>query len=77
VVDLAYALGAKKIIQTGIRPGEKFHETLLGAHEMPRCLEMKDHYILTPYVASAEQGEYRSDTNTAWLDREELARRYR
>lgn len=33
---------------TGIRPGEKIHETLLSEYEMQRCTEVADYYTIHP-----------------------------
>jgi UDP-N-acetylglucosamine 4,6-dehydratase len=33
---------------TGIRPGEKIHETLVNEYEMQRCLEVKEYFTVYP-----------------------------
>ncbi len=40
----------KRIIETGIRPGEKFHETLISPLESIRTLIRKDYYIVLPQI---------------------------
>jgi FlaA1/EpsC-like NDP-sugar epimerase len=47
LVDLGIAFDAT-IIPTGIRPGEKEHETLIGYHELSRAIEYDDCYVIKP-----------------------------
>lgn len=67
VLDLAQALApGHATVITGIRPGEKLHESLIGEHEVPFARDLGEHYaLLRP---GAERGEplragfrYRSD----------------
>jgi len=57
VVDLAGVmleeLGAKnrKIVEAGIRPGEKMHETLISPTESLRTIEEKDFFRVLPQIA--------------------------
>ena len=46
-------LGAKnrKIVETGIRPGEKMHETLISPTESLRTIEEKDFFRVLPQIA--------------------------
>jgi UDP-N-acetylglucosamine 4,6-dehydratase len=64
---------------TGIRPGEKMHETLVSEEEMIRAEESRWYYDIHPvgtFIAperrSSGFGEYRSD-NTERLSEDELA----
>lgn len=55
VTDLAEVMieasGKKlKVVQTGIRPGEKLHETLVSPTESLRTIEKEDLYIILPQV---------------------------
>ncbi len=59
VVELAEVMieasGKKlKIIETGIRPGEKIHETLVSPTESIRTLEKENLYIILPQVEIKE-----------------------
>ena len=54
IKDLAEIMQAKgdkrKIIETGIRPGEKIHETLVSEAESRRTVEMGDYLIILPQI---------------------------
>jgi FlaA1/EpsC-like NDP-sugar epimerase len=43
-----------KIVKTGIRPGEKIHETLVSATESIRTIEKENLYIILPHVQIKE-----------------------
>ncbi len=61
--------GQHKIKYTGIRPGEKLHETLITKEESTRIKENDNRYIITTKeVLPAMEFEYRSDTNSKWLN---------
>lgn len=84
LVDLADILapGSKRNI-TGIRPGEKLHETLLSEDESRHTVELPDKFIIepedpqwsyTPWKGGHPQQNWRygSDTNTVWLTQDQL-----
>ncbi len=86
VVDLAEAIAPEcDIVNVGIRPGEKLHETLIGEDDARRTLEFEDHYVLVPEFPWWKDEErkgrplpdgfsYRSDNNEWWLSVDELRR---
>ena len=87
IVDLAGAIepGCKFKI-TGIRPGEKIHETLVSEDESRKTKEFDGLYVILPqfferkevhrkynrYSSVPEGFVYRSDENDRWLGVEEL-----
>jgi len=60
VIDLAEVMleelkaNNKKIIISGIRPGEKIHETLISPTESLRTVEKKDFFIILPQLGFEE-----------------------
>ena len=51
IIDIATAVSetAKHII-TGIRPGEKIHEQMIGLEDAPHTFEYSDHYKILPAI---------------------------
>lgn len=77
IKDLALAFQPEvKWILTGIRPGEKVHETLMTEDEARGAWEHESGYIISPHdngLARVKEGfRYSSDTNTQWLTAEQL-----
>lgn len=85
ITDLAEALlPGVKTHTIGIRPGEKLHEWMLTSDEALQTLELDDRYILLPSFANGvweseisgnmlqERMVYSSETNTEWLNSEQL-----
>jgi hypothetical protein len=88
VTDLARAMAPEAEIRlVGIRPGEKLHETMVGADDSRQTLEMADRYIIEPAFVEysrqafgpgdgaqpvAEGFAYASDSNDDWLTAEGL-----
>ena len=86
IVDLAKAIGPDcELDVVGIRPGEKLHEIMVPDAESRNTLEYDDHYVIYPIfrdmegVIKAKGGrrladdfEYRSNTNTWWMNEEQL-----
>lgn len=68
----------------GIRPGEKLHEVLLTGDEARHSKDMGDYFIIEPELRfwqknNGHEGKslpegfrYSSESNTAWLDADEL-----
>lgn len=85
ITDLANAVapGSKHEI-TGIRPGEKLHETLMTEDEARHAREFKDYFVIYPeyhfwkedFIVSGnscvEGFKYTSNENKEWLTKEEL-----
>jgi UDP-N-acetylglucosamine 4,6-dehydratase/5-epimerase len=82
ITDVATALApdAERVV-TGIRPGEKLHETLLTEDEARNSYDLGDRYVILPYrprPAAPRGGElpdgfrYASDSNDQWLTAEQL-----
>lgn len=86
VVDLAEAIAPGVPVEfTGIRPGEKLHEALLTADEARHAVDAGDMYVVLPehpwWNTSGSRSDgsllpdgfaYTSDTNSDWLDADQL-----
>jgi UDP-N-acetylglucosamine 4,6-dehydratase/5-epimerase len=84
LIDLAKAVDPNaKVIEIGMRPGEKLHEEMISADDSRRTVIAGDRYIVTPVVAewgySEPKGErmpeglaYQSNTNDLWMSEEEI-----
>ena len=85
VTDLVEAVAPGcRIVETGIRPGEKLHEVMIPADDAVRTLEFDSHYVITPALnywkdtnhkdgrAVPERFQYSSETNTRWLSVDEM-----
>jgi UDP-N-acetylglucosamine 4,6-dehydratase len=86
IVDLAKAISPDAEIEfIGIRPGEKLHEVLISEDEARSTVELEDMYVVQPAVSpwfgyewegtgkTLEDGfRYASNTNTEWLNLEEI-----
>jgi UDP-N-acetylglucosamine 4,6-dehydratase len=84
IVDLASAVAPKaKLIEVGMRPGEKLHEEMISSDDSRRTFLIKDRYVVTPVVAEwgyeppkgtlmAEGEAYQSDTNSFWMSQEDI-----
>jgi len=81
ITDLAEAmLPGCKIVETGIRPGEKLHEIMVTTEDSATTYEYDKHFIVYPQMTwnnrqqpdlsgrKVEEGfHYSSDNNTDWL----------
>ncbi len=86
IIDLAQAVAPNsKLIEIGMRPGEKLHEEMISADDSRRTIILEKSYVVTPVVAEwdfippvglqmVEGLAYRSDTNPDWISKIEIAR---
>ncbi len=84
VIDLAQAVApGSKMIEIGMRPGEKLHEEMISEDDSRRTIELENRYVVTPVVAEwgykAPEGNkmkegmaYRSDTNELWMSQQDI-----
>ena len=84
VTDLAHAIAPdSKLIEVGIRPGEKLHEEMISSEDSRRTIRQADRYVVMPTLAEwgyvEPEGEavpegfaYTSNTNDLWLDVTEI-----
>lgn len=80
ITDLALAIAPDaKLVEIGMRPGEKLHEEMISADDSRRTIILENRYVVTPVVAEwgyeppegsrmPEGQAYRSDTNDIWMD---------
>ena len=87
VTDIAISINENaKHIETGIRPGEKLHEQMIGFEDAPYTYEYKDHFKILPSINNwfkdperIKDGKkvesdftYCSDNNKDWMEISEL-----
>ena len=84
IVDLANAISPDvKLIEIGMRPGEKLHEEMISAEDSRRTIILKNRFVVTPVIAEwgyiLPSGErmpdgqaYRSDTNDMWMSSSDI-----
>lgn len=86
IIELAKAIAPKaEINEIGIRPGEKLHEVLISEDEARTTVEMDDMFVVQPAEALwfghewekqgkliTEEFRYASNTNTHWLDVDQI-----
>jgi UDP-N-acetylglucosamine 4,6-dehydratase len=84
ITDLAQAVApGAKLVEIGMRPGEKLHEEMISADDSRRTVILKDRYLVTPVVAEwgykppsgatmSEGQAYRSDTNDLWISESDI-----
>ena len=81
ITDLAQVISPNsETVEIGLRPGEKLHEEMISFDDSRRTVIEKNRYIVCPqWEDPAERGqlvpegfEYRSDTNSEWLDPDSL-----
>jgi len=72
VTDLATALSPEPWKVSGIRAGEKIHETLISESESRCAVETEKHFILNREATSETSFKYTSGDNTEWLTVQQL-----
>jgi UDP-N-acetylglucosamine 4,6-dehydratase len=84
IVDLAKAVSpGAKLVEIGMRPGEKLHEEMISADDSRRTTILDKRYVVNPVVAEwgykppngakmTEGQAYKSDTNELWISESEL-----
>ena len=84
IIDLASAVAPNaKLIEIGMRPGEKLHEEMISADDSRRTIILENRYVVTPVVsewgyqppkgATLPEGQaYRSDTNDLWMSESDI-----
>lgn len=82
ITDLAEAIApGMKVIEVGIRPGEKLHETMITAEDSRHTIDIGDYYVIKPeaFKYRGPEGKpvtegftYNSGTNERWLTVPEL-----
>jgi UDP-N-acetylglucosamine 4,6-dehydratase len=84
IVELANAVApGSKLVEIGMRPGEKLHEEMISADDSRRTIVLENRYVVTPVVAEwgyeppqgsrmPEGQAYRSDTNDLWMSESDI-----
>jgi UDP-N-acetylglucosamine 4,6-dehydratase len=84
IVDLANVVApGAKLVEIGLRPGEKLHEEMISADDSRRTTILGKRYVVNPVVAEwgykppngvkmTEGQAYKSDTNELWISESEL-----
>ena len=87
ITDLAKSISnSAKIKETGIRPGEKLHEQMIGSEDAAHTYEYPDYYKILPSIYNWSQDpirigsgkkvdpdfNYSSDNNNQWMEISEL-----
>ncbi len=84
IIDLAHAIApGAKLVEIGMRPGEKLHEEMISADDSRRTIILENRYLVTPVVAEwgyepprgitmPEDQAYRSDTNELWMSESDI-----
>jgi UDP-N-acetylglucosamine 4,6-dehydratase len=84
IADLASAVAPNaKLIEIGMRPGEKLHEEMISADDSRRTLILENRFVVLPVFAEwgfqapsgtpmPEGKAYRSDTNDFWMTQDDI-----
>ncbi len=72
LIDLAKSISKKsKIVETGLRPGEKLHESLISEEELLNTFEFKDFFVVAP------NSEYNLWNIKKFLKKNKLKQKYK
>ena len=89
VTDIASSINKDtEQIETGIRPGEKLHEQMIGIEDSPLTFEYAEHYKILPAIHNwskdpkrikngkpvPEKFVYSSDNNSKWMSSAQLSK---
>jgi UDP-N-acetylglucosamine 4,6-dehydratase/5-epimerase len=84
ITDLAKAVApGVKLVEIGMRPGEKLHEEMISADDSRRTTILDKRYVVNPIVAEwgykppkgatmPEGQAYKSDTNDLWVSESDI-----
>jgi UDP-N-acetylglucosamine 4,6-dehydratase len=84
ITDLAQAVAPGiKMVEVGMRPGEKLHEEMISADDSRRTTILDKRYVVNPIVAEwgykppkgttmPEGQAYKSDTNDLWISESDI-----
>ena len=84
ITDLAHAVApGVKLVEIGMRPGEKLHEEMISADDSRRTTILDKRYVVNPIVAEwgykppkgaimPEGQAYKSDTNDLWVSESDI-----
>lgn len=82
IMDLAEAIApGMEMQETGIRPGEKLHESMITPEDARHTVDIKGYFVILPEVGKASLPQsapvpedfcYASNTNTEWLSVEQM-----
>jgi UDP-N-acetylglucosamine 4,6-dehydratase/5-epimerase len=84
IVDLARAVSPNsKLVEIGMRPGEKLHEEMISSDDSRRTIVLTNRFVVTPVVAEwgyntpvgdfmPEGLAYRSDSNDLWISTSDI-----
>jgi FlaA1/EpsC-like NDP-sugar epimerase len=87
VVDIAKTIAPDCVLKfTGIRPGEKLHEQMIGIEDAPYTYEYSDYFKILPQINNWDKDKqrikngkkvnddffYTSNTNNQWMTNRQL-----
>ena len=84
IIDLAHAVAPDaKLVEIGMRPGEKLHEEMISADDSRRTVILENRFVVTPVVSEwgyqspkgmgmPEGQAYRSETNDKWMSESDI-----
>ena len=62
ILDFAKAINnKKKIVFSGIRPGEKIHEEMISINDSVHAIELKNYYLILPFDKKIFERKYKKE----------------